>query len=173
RHMAGFKQMVHDLALKGPERRRLEELLREMTRRRKLVAIGKERWGLPTAASSRDLVMGRLRMHRDGYGFVTPDPDSLPARAQGKLAGDIFIPPLAIGNAMDGDQVLVELGQIRDDGRAEGRILRVVDRQHQTVVGKFHYGHRYNYVTPSDEKLTVEIVIPPGMERPQEGDEDR
>jgi ribonuclease R len=171
--MAGFKQMVHDLALKGPERRRLEELLRELTRHRKLVAIGKDRWSLPTAASTRDLVAGRLRMHRDGYGFVTPDPDSLPARAQGKLAGDIFIPPPAIGNAMDGDQVLVELGQIRDDGKAEGRILRVVDRQHQTVVGKFHYGHRYNYVTPSDEKLTVEIVIPPGMERPRESEGDR
>jgi ribonuclease R len=173
RHMAGFKQMVHDLALKGPERRRLEDLLREMTRRRTLVAIGKERWSLPVAASNRDLVTGRLRMHRDGYGFVTPDPDSLPARAQGKLAGDIFIPPPAVGNAMDGDQVLVELGQLRPDGKAEGRILRVVDRQHQTVVGKFHYGHRYNYVTPSDEKLTVEIVIPPGMERPRESDEDR
>src|SRR5215471_2399392 len=155
KHTAGFKQVVHDLALKGRERRDLERLLKEMTRQRKLVAIGRDRWSLPTSTSSQNLVTGRLQMHRDGYGFVTPDPDSLPARAQGKLAGDIFIPPLAIGNAMDGDQVLVELGQIRDDGRAEGRILRVVDRQHQTVVGKFHYGHRYNYVTPSDEKLTV------------------
>ena len=193
RHMAGFKQMVHDLALKGRERRDLEELLGEMTRSRKLVAIGRDRWSLPATPKreeattprrtgavrggavvpgrGNDLVTGRLRTHRDGYGFVTPDPDSLPARARGKLAGDIFIPPPGIGNAMDSDQVLVELGQIRADGRAEGRILRVVDRRHETVVGKFHYGHRYNYVTPSNEKLTVEIVIPPGMERPREGEQ--
>ncbi len=118
RHIAGFKQIAHDLALKGKERRRLEELLREMTRQRKLVAIGKERWSLPTAASSQDLVVGRLRMHRDGYGFVIPERDSLPARAQGKLAGDIFIPPPRIGSAMHGDEVLVELGPIRQDGRA-------------------------------------------------------
>ena len=173
RHMAGFKQIVHDLALKGPQRRQVEELLRDLTRRRKLVAIGKERWSLPTAASSKDLVTGRFRMHRDGYGFVTPDPGSLPARAQGKLLGDIFIPPPATANAMDGDQVLVELGQLRPDGRAEGRILRVVDRRHETVVGRFHYGGRHNYVTPSDEKLTLEIVIPPGMERPRESDQER
>ncbi|HEY6271407.1 MAG TPA: RNB domain-containing ribonuclease [Terriglobales bacterium] len=173
RHIAGFKQIVHDLALKGPQRRQLDDLLRDMTRRRKLVAIGKERWSLPSAVSSRDLVTGRLRMHRDGYGFVIPDPDSLPARAQGKLAGDIFIPPPAIGSAMHGDLVLVELGQLRPDGRAEGHILRVLDRQQQRVVGKFHYGNRHNYVTPSDENLTVEIIIPPGMERSREGDEER
>jgi ribonuclease R len=172
RHIAGFKQIVHDFALKGKLRRSLEELLREMTRRRKLVAIGKERWSLPTAVSSQDLVPGRLRMHRDGYGFVTPEPGSLPARAQGKLAGDIFIPPPAIGNAMHGDRVLVELGPLRHDGRAEGRIVSVTERQQETVVGKFHYGSRHNYVTPFDEKITTEIIIPHGMEYPGEKDDE-
>jgi ribonuclease R len=166
RHLAGFKQIVHDLGIKGRERRSVEGLLREMTRQRKLVAIGKERWSLPTAASSQDLVVGQLRMHRDGYGFVVPEPDSLPSRAKSKLQGDIFIPPPAIGSAMHGDQVLVELGPIRQDGRAEGRILRVTERQQETVVGKFHCGGRHNYVTPIDEKITLEIIIPQGMERP-------
>src|SRR5262245_37970484 len=169
RHIAGFKQIVHDLGIKGKERRQVEALLNEMTRARNLVAIGKERWSLPTAASSQDLVVGELRMHRDGYGFVTPEPDSLPPRARGKLQGDIFIPPPAIGSAVHGDQVLVELGPIHQDGRAEGRVVRVIHRRHETVVGKFHYGSRHNYVSPIDEKLTMEIIIPPGMERPREG----
>ena len=168
RHIAGFKQIIHDLGIKGRDRRQVEGLLREMTRRRQLVALGRERWSLPTAASSHDLVAGELRMHREGYGFVLPDPDSLPARARGKLAGDIFIPPPAIGNAMHGDQVLVELGPIRPDGRAEGRIVRVMERRQQTVVGKFHYGSRHNYVTPIDEKVATEVIVPRGMERPRE-----
>lgn len=166
RHMAGFKQILHDLALKGRQRRDLEDLLRDMTRRRKLVAVGKDRWSLPTAASNQDLVAGRFHMHRDGYGFVTPDGGSLPPRARGKLAGDIFIPPPAVGSAMHGDHVLVELGPIRSDGRADGRILRVTERQQETVVGKFHYGDRHNYVRPMDANLAVEIIIPPGMEKP-------
>jgi ribonuclease R len=170
KHLAGFKQMTHDLALKGRDRRHLQELLREMTRRKKLIAIGKERWGLPTSASSQDLVTGRLRMHRDGYGFVIPDADSLPARAKGKLLGDIFIPPPETANAMHGDHVLVELGRIKFDGKGEGRIVRVLEREQETVVGKFHYGDRYNYVTPIDDKVAVEIVIPPGMERPRADD---
>jgi ribonuclease R len=167
RHMAGYKQILHDLGIRGKERRPVEEMLRQMTRQKKLVAIGKERWSLPTAASSQDLVVGRLRMHRDGYGFVTPDPDGLPARARGKLLGDIFIPPPEIGTAMHGDQVLVELGRIRPDGKGEGRILRVTEREQETVVGKFHYGSRYNYVTPFDEKVGLDIIIPQGMEYPR------
>ena len=152
KHMAGFKQLIHDLGLKGNDRRTLQQLLREMTRRRKLIAIGKERWGLPTSASNQDLVVGRLRMHRDGYGFVVPEPGSLPARAQGKLQGDIFIPPPEVGNAMHGDQVLVEMGRLRHDGKAEGRIVRVMEREQETVVGIFHYANGRNYVSPSTKK---------------------
>jgi len=168
RHIAGFKQIIHDLAVRGRDRRQAQELLREMTRRRKLVAIGKDRWSLPTSAGSQDVIVGRLSMHRDGYGFVTPERNSLPPRAQGKLQGDIFIPPPEIGSAMHGDQVLVEMGRVRPDGKAEGRILRVVEREQQTLVGIFHYGSRHNYVTPSDEKVGTEIVIPHGQEYPQE-----
>ncbi|MFL6313463.1 MAG: ribonuclease R family protein [Terriglobales bacterium] len=172
KHMAGFKQLIHDLGLKGKDRRTLQQLLRDLTRRRKLIAIGKERWGLPTSASNQDLVVGRLRMHRDGYGFVIPEPGSLPARAQGKLLGDIFIPPPEVGNAMHGDQVLVEMGRLRHDGKAEGRIVRVMEREQETVVGIFHYGSGRNYVTPIDEKLALEIIIPPGMEYAKAEDEE-
>ena len=34
------------------------------------------------------------------------------------------------------------------------------------MVGTFHYGPRWNYVTPIDRKVAAEIVIPPGMETP-------
>ncbi|HEV2987846.1 MAG TPA: RNB domain-containing ribonuclease, partial [Candidatus Angelobacter sp.] len=172
KHTAGFKQFIHDLGLKGRARRELQMLLKEMTRRRKIVAIGKDRWSLPTSASAQNLVVGRIHTHRDGYGFVTPDPDSLPARAQGKLHGDIFIPPADLGNAMHGDRVLVELGNIRHDGRAEGRVLRVTEREQETVVGIFHYGSRDNFVRPIDAKVATEIVIPHGMEYPTEETED-
>src|SRR5262245_28428307 len=170
KHTAGFKQLVHDFSIKGRERRDLERLLKDMTRQRKLVGIGKDRWSLPTATSSQNLASGRLQMHRDGYGFVTPDPDSLPARAKGRLQGDIFVPPPNIGNAMHGDHVLVELGPIRHDGRAEGRILKVTERKHETIVGIFHYGTRHNYVTPMNERVTMDIFIPAGMEYPRKED---
>ena len=114
------------------------------------------------AAADKNLVAGRLTMHRDGFGFVIPDQKSLSGALKAKLTGDIFIPPHLIGNAMHGDLVLVDIANIRPDGRAEGRIVRPVHRAHPTVVGIFHYGSRGNYVKPIDSKITQDIVIPAG-----------
>ncbi len=164
---AGFKQLVRELGLHGEQRRELDDRLDRMVASGQLVRIDSDRYALPSASAGKNMIVGRLSMHRDGYGFVLPDPKSLDARFKGKLAGDIFIPPPLVGSAMHGDQVLVEVGTIRPDGRAEGRIIRTVNRAHATVVGSFHYGSRHNYVTPIDEKIRQEIVIPPGMEFPE------
>src|SRR6185369_16385980 len=86
------------------------------------------------------------------------------------IEGDVFIPPPAIGLAMHGDQVLVELTRKRDDSRSEGKILRVLSRGNPTIVGIFHHGSRNNFVTPLDEKVTQDVVIPRGMERPAADD---
>jgi len=117
---------------------------------------------------SRNLLIGRLTMHRDGFGFVIPEVASLNNNdnLKSRLAGDVFIPPHAIGSSMHGDRVLVEVSAVRTDGRAEGRIQRSLSRAHPTVVGIFHYGDRHNYVKPIDEKVTQEILIAPGMEIP-------
>src|SRR5438477_5484097 len=162
---AGFKQLVRELGLHGEERRDLNQRLDRMVTEGQLVRVDSDRYALPSTSAGKNMIVGRLSMHRDGYGFVIPDPKSLTDRFKG-LAGDVFIPPPFIGNAMHGDQVLVEVGSIRPDGRAEGRIIRPVNRAQATVVGTFHHGSRYNYVTPIDEKIRQEIVIPRGMEYP-------
>jgi ribonuclease R len=129
--------------------------------------MSNKRHATPPPAKGHSQLIGRLTMHRDGYGFVIPEPISLNASLKASLAGDVFIPPHAIGSSMHGDRVLVEVAAVRPDGRAEGRILRSLTRAHPTVVGIFHYGHRQNYVKPIDEKVTQEITIPPGMEHPK------
>src|ERR1700741_293319 len=162
---AGFKQLVRELGLRGEERRELDEHLRRLVARGGLIQSDSDRYALPQAAADKNLVAGRLTMHRDGFGFVIPDAKSL-GQLKSKLAGDIFIPPHQIGTAMHGDLVLVEIANVRPDGRAEGRIVRTVNRAHSTVVGIFHYSSRRNYVTPIDTKITQEIVIPEGEEFP-------
>jgi ribonuclease R len=164
---AGFKQLVRELGLRGEERRELDEQLQKLVASGVLIQGDSDRYALPQAAADKNLVAGRLTMHRDGFGFVIPDSTSLSPTLKARLAGDIFIPPHLIGNAMHGDLVLVEVVNVRPDGRAEGRIVRPVMRAHPTVVGIFHYGSRGGYVKPIDSKITQEIVIPPGMERPE------
>jgi len=161
-HTAGYKQLVRELGLRGPERQQLAERLQALVKSARLIETGRDRYTLAEHAAARqNLIAGRLTMHRDGYGFVIPSSGQRVA-----VEGDIFIPPPAIGSAMHGDQVLVELTNKKEDGRAEGRILRVLTRSNPTVVGTFHRGSRHNYVTPIDEKITQEIIIPRGMELP-------
>jgi ribonuclease R len=167
---AGFKQLVRELGLHGEARGELDALLQKLVRAGELIQLNSDRYALPQAAAGKtdkNLVVGRLTMHRDGFGFVIPDASSLSASLKSRLAGDIFIPPHAIGNAMHGDRVLVDIAALRPDGRAEGRIVRPVVRAHPTVVGIFHYGTRHNSVKPIDSKITMDIVIPPGMEHPK------
>ena len=159
---AAYKQLLREFGLRGEERRTLAERLERLVSRGELVQMPGDRYAIPQAAASRNMVVGRLTMHRDGYGFVIPESESL----KQKLSGDIFIGARDVGSAMHGDRVMVEMGRIRADGRAEGRIVRVVGRAHGTVVGTFHYSPRFNYVTPIDEKITQDIIIPRGMEWP-------
>jgi len=164
---AGFKQLVRELGLHGAARHELSEHLQRLVSSGQLIQVDSDRYAIPKPAAGKNVLVGKLSMHRDGYGFVTPDASSLDARLKAQLSGDIFIPPPAVGSAMHGDRVLVEIGTIRPDGRAEGRIVRPVVRAHSTVVGIFHHGNRGNYVTPIDQKISQEIVIPPGMEYPE------
>jgi ribonuclease R len=161
---AGFKQLVRELRLSGgPERRDLEHRLQKLIDRGELVSTGRDRFALPTAAATKNLVAGELSVHRDGYGFVRPRDPAVRDRIQ----GDIYISPRDMNAAMSGDSVLVELGPGRGDGRAEGVIVKVMGRAHPTVVGTFHYGDRYNYVQPMDDRLADPIMIPRGMEIPE------
>src|SRR5579863_82578 len=182
---AGYKQLVRELGLGGGrERRLLLEQLARLTARGAMVRLDREQWMIPGVASlqssanarsgsaggrpggTRDnLIAGRLDLHRDGYGFVRPNPRQATDE-------DIFVPPNEIGEAMQGDQVLVELAPPRGDGRRFGRIVRVVERRNATVVGTFRYAKsdrdRGNIVLPFDERFHQPILIPPGAERPRE-----
>ncbi len=110
---------------------------------------------------SRDEVRGRLVLHHDGYGFVVPD-KPIP-----ELDGDVFIPRLAVEDAMHGDHVVAKIQRragFSARQRAEGRIVRILDRAHPSVVGLFRYGPRFNVVLPYDARLQREVEIPFGEE---------
>ena len=164
---ASHKQLLRELGVKGEARREFTDRLHALIKKGQLLQVDGDRYAIPQAKAGRNTLVGRLSMHRDGFGFVIPEAPSLDPNLKARLAGDVFIPPHATGASMHGDRVLVEISAFRTDGRAEGRILRSVSRAHPTVVGIFHYGRRHNYVKPIDEKVAQEIVIPAGMEYPK------
>ena len=76
----------------------------------------------PQRARDPDLVSGRIVAHRDGYGFLVPD------KPMPKVEGDLFIGRDNLNDAMHGDRVLARIERRRADGRAEGRVVEILER---------------------------------------------
>jgi len=155
---ASFKNLVREFGAHGEQRDALENALQSMTEKGLLVEYRNGHY--VSAAHSADFVVGRLSVHRDGFGFVVP------LQKTANFTGDIFIPPSAISPAMHGDRVLAQVTYIKPDGKAEGTILKILNRAHATVVGEFRVRRRGNWVKPNDDRLQQWIYIPEGMELP-------
>jgi ribonuclease R len=160
-----FKQLVKELGSKGVARVTVEAMLDRLTGKGDLIEY---RPGQFAAASrSREFAAGRLSVHRDGYGFLTPD------RPIDGISGDIFLPSDSVEKAMHGDRVLARILRIEPGGRADGEILKVLRRAHATVVGEFRVVRRGCFVVPHDERLKSWIEIPEGMQIPHGKQADR
>src|SRR3984957_2953970 len=96
---AGFKQLVRELGVRGDARGELNDVLQKLTRSGQLILVESDRYALPAAATDKNLVAGRLTMHRDGFGFVIPDASSLSPSMKSRLGGDLFDAPHAHGHA--------------------------------------------------------------------------
>jgi ribonuclease R len=158
---ANFKQLVREWGAKGSERAGLESALGRLTARGELLELRSGHYAV--TSRSREFAVGRLNLHRDGYGFLISD---TPVHG---VTGDIFIPPDSAQKAMHGDRVVVRIARIEAGGRADGEIVKVLKRAHSTVVGEFRTGRRGRYVVPQDERIREWIEIPEGMEFPPAG----
>ena len=95
-------------------------------------------------STSSKPVHGRLSAHRDGYGFVTPDSGG----------EDIFLPQAQMHTAMHGDYVSVWPGQPGWRGKTSGMFHEVLERSHETVVGRLQAtgGHK-TVIVPEDTRI--------------------
>ncbi len=156
-----FKQLIRELGAKGAQRGEVETALARLAARGDLIELRSGHYAV--TAGSREFAVGRLNMHRDGYGFLISD------RPMEGIAGDIFIPRESAKAAMHGDRVVVRIARIEADGRADGEIAKVLKRAYATVVGEFRIGRRGQYVVPHDDRIQQWIEIPEGMEFPPAG----
>ena len=144
-----IREILRRLCLKAEEKQRAKELLRDLTDKGKIVKIRGNRYGLPT---KMNLVVGKVKCHPDGYGFVIPEKEG---------EEDLFVGPRNLKEAMHGDRVVARVEAIRRRGR-EGKVIRILERGLLKVVGKFMKAKDYSYVIPEDERILQEVYIPEG-----------
>jgi len=102
-----------------------------------------------------DLVAGRLQANPAGFAFCVPDD---------RDADDVYVPATAVRPAMHGDRVLVRVDRFRRRGRTEGRVVKVLERATERLVGVFRAGRTAGVVAPQEQRITVPIVVPHGAE---------
>src|SRR6058998_770472 len=152
--------MARELRLAASERVVLRKTLRQLERAGEIARIRKNRYVLPAEA---DLVTGKLSIHQVGYGFLSPETPGEP---------DVFIAAENIGTAMHGDRVVARIspdtpyGRIK--GRREGRVIRILERAHDTIVGTLQRSRNFYYVVPDDPRFVHDVYVHPDRDQRQQ-----
>ncbi len=167
-------ELAQALGRKSGVRMNLNETLRELERAGEIARIRKDRYVLPSEA---DLVTGLLHVHQAGYAFLTQE--NKPGEQ------DLFIAAQNTGTAMHGDRVVARISRDERYARAkggsarpEGRIIRILERAHDTIVGTLQHSKNFFYVVPDDPRIVHNVYVgqvaslppPAPQKRPAPGD---
>ena len=146
-------EIAKALDAKGRDRVSVRRTLRELEHAGEIVRIRKNRYVLPSEA---DLVTGKLSIHQAGYGFLVPEKSG---------QADIFIAAENTGTAMNGDRVVARISRdvpqrrARDGQRAEGRVIRILERARDTIVGTLQHSKNFYYVVPDDPRIIHNVYV--------------
>jgi ribonuclease R len=150
-------ELAKALGRKSGVRMGLNRALRDLERAGEIARIRKNRYVLPPAA---DLITGKLHIHQAGYGFLISEKPGEP---------DIFIAAENTGTAMHGDRVVARISRDaphgRIKGRREGRVIRILERAHDTIVGTLQHSRNFYYVVPDDPRLVHDVYVQPARDR--------
>src|SRR5437868_2994235 len=159
-------EIADALGYGAARRNEVRRVLRDLEQAGEIARIRKNRYVLPDAA---DLVTGTLSVHEAGYAFLT---NEKPGQS------DLFIAAENTGTAMHGDRVVAriirgaEFSRARKP-RAEGRVIRILTRANETIVGTLQQTRNFFYVVTDDPRLVHNIYVQPSSingRQPRVGD---
>jgi len=152
-HPASARELMQALKIPREERPAVRRHLKALVAEGELIQVRGHRYGL---ADKMDLVVGRLESHASGYGFVVSE------RPLEGVTGDVYVAAQNLKEAMHGDRVVARVEHVRD-GRAEGRVVKVLERRSARVVGRFETDEDgVAFVVPFDNRIVADIHVPRG-----------
>lgn len=151
-------ELSKQLDLPPDQRSALRDLLQTMERDGVVARIRRDRYIIPQEA---DLFTGAIQFHASGAAHV------LAEKAGG---ADLFIAPENTGTAMHGDKVVARIvrerpgfdrpGRPSTAGRQEGRVIRILDRANDTIVGTLQKSRNFFYVVADDPRFVHNLYVP-------------
>lgn len=93
---------------------------------------------------------GTFRANQKGFGFVAVEGEEQ----------EIHISSKNTNNALNGDLVLVKLTDSQESNKSkEGKIVKILKREIEQVVGTFKNSKNFGFVVPDDKKIDTDIFI--------------
>ncbi|MDH1557631.1 ribonuclease R [Ectopseudomonas chengduensis] len=147
---ASREQLVEEFGLHTDDQlEALRRRLRAMERDGQLIYT---RRGTYAPVDKLDLICGRISGHRDGFGFLVPDDGS----------DDLFLSPAQMRLVFDRDRALVRVAGFDRRGRREGGIVEVIERAHESIVGRYYEENGIGFVVADNPKIQQEVLVTPG-----------
>lgn len=150
-----FKELCMVFSVPKKEKEEFKEFLDQLIAKGDLMMTSQGRYKKAEA----DTLTGKFCGSTRGFGFVTVE----------GMPEDVFIPPDETGGAFHGDTVLIQLlspalhsGRTHSARSAEGKVLQVVKRGFEEIVGTFQKSKNYGFVIPDNQKIANDIFIPSG-----------
>jgi len=142
-----MKELIKNFNISSENRSSFRTLIRGLASDGEIIKIKGNRFGLP---EKMNLVTGIVQGHPDGYGFVIPEDGG----------EDLFINPRSMREVMHGDKVICRAESAQKGGKKEGRIIRILERGHKTIVGIYEPSGHFGFVIPDDRRISHDIYIP-------------
>jgi ribonuclease R len=155
---ANVPELLRALRLSPNRQQELQRTLRELERTGRIARTKGNRYILTREA---DLVPGRIRINRQGKGFLQPDDPTLK---------EIVIPESATSTALHEDRVLVRRDTPTKQTQGEaaapftGAVIRILERKRTQIVGTLQQGRQFLYVIPDDPRMPHDIYVPPARD---------
>jgi len=97
-------------------------------------------------------IEGQVQGHRDGHGFLVRD-DGQP---------DIYLPANEMRAVLHKDRVKVRVVRLDRKGRPEGRVVEILERPEQPIIGRLLQESGIWLVAPEDKRYGQDVLIPKG-----------
>jgi ribonuclease R len=140
------KEIASILCVPKTEYQLFSETMQKLENEYKIQKNRKSKYSL---VDSNKYISGIFRANEKGFGFV---------KIEGREE-EIYISKSNTKNALNGDTVLIQILDKTDGAKQEGKIIKVLTRDKDTVVGVFVNSKNYGFVIPDDRKLGTDIFI--------------
>ncbi len=145
-----LKELAMLLNIPKSQREELKEVLDELLLEGRVGISRKGKYGKPDLFA----VAGVYTGHPRGFGFVT---------VEGRDE-DVFIPEEKAGSALNGDTVQIVIEETGGKRRAEGTVIKVLERANHQIIGTYQKSKSYGFVLPDNQKISRDIFVPQGKD---------